>query len=81
MNIRDENAFILLFGRASCMSEERSGNRVKGRKKYELERHRCLTYYILVGSSIVIYWTCPFVVLGVSGLFCPIYSITDRKSC
>ena len=32
-------------------------------------------------SSIVICWTSPFVILGVSGLFCGFYSIFDGKSC
>ena len=36
-----------------------------------------LTYCILVDSSTVISWTSPFVILGVSGLFCHFYSIFD----
>ena len=32
--------------------------------------HNGLTNCILVDSSTVIYWTSPFVLLGVSGLFC-----------
>ena len=31
-------------------------------------------------SSTVICWICPFVILGVSGLFCHFYSIFDGKS-
>ena len=31
-------------------------------------------------SSSVIYWTSPFVTLGVPGLFCRFYSIFDEKS-
>ena len=34
-----------------------------------------------VGSSTVICWVSPFVILGVSGLFCRFYSIFDGKSC
>ena len=33
------------------------------------------THCILVDSSTVICWTSPFVILGVSGLFCHFYSI------
>ena len=40
-----------------------------------------LTQCILVDSSTVICWTSPFVILGVSGLFCHIYSIFNGKSC
>ena len=35
----------------------------------------------MVGSSIVICWMSPFVILGVSGVFCHFYSIFDGKSC
>ena len=38
-----------------------------------------LAHCILVDSSIVIYWTSPFVILGVLGLFCR-FSISDEKS-
>ena len=38
---------------------------------------RKITYCILVDSSTVICWTNPFVILGVSGLFCRFYSILD----
>ena len=37
--------------------------------------HNGLTHIILVDSSIVIYWTSPFVILGASGLFCHLYSM------
>ena len=40
-----------------------------------------LTHCILVDSSTVICWTCPFVILEVSGLLCHFYSILDGKSC
>ena len=36
---------------------------------------------LLIDSSNVICWTCPFVILEVSGLFCRFYSISDEKSC
>ena len=36
-----------------------------------------LTHCILVDSSTVICWTSPFVILGVSDLFCCFYSIFD----
>ena len=38
-----------------------------------------LTHCILVDSSNVKCWTSPFVILGVSGLFCPFYSIFHGK--
>ena len=34
-----------------------------------------LVHYIQVDPSTVIYWTSPFVILGMSGLFCRFYSI------
>ena len=40
-----------------------------------------LTHCILVDSSSVIYWTSPFVILGVSGLFSCLYSVFVGKSC
>ena len=40
-----------------------------------------LTHCILVDSSTVICWMGPFIILGVSGLFCCFYSIFDGKSC
>ena len=40
-----------------------------------------LTHCILVDSSTVICWMGPFVILGVSGLFCYFYSIFGGKSC
>ena len=40
-----------------------------------------LTHCILVDSSTVICWMCPFVVLGVASLFCVFYSAFDGKSC
>ena len=33
----------------------------------------------MVHSSTIICWTSPFVILGVSGLFCHFYSIFDKK--
>ena len=39
-----------------------------------------LTHCILVDSSTVVYWRSPFVILGVSDLFCYVYSIFDGKS-
>ena len=44
---------------------------------HELLKNHC----ILVDSSTVIYWTSPFVILGVLGLFCGFYSIFDGKFC
>ena len=40
-----------------------------------------LTHCIVVDSSTVICWRSPFLILGVSGLFCHIYSIFDGKFC
>ena len=40
-----------------------------------------LTQCISVDSSSIIYWASPFVILGVSGLFCCVYSIFDGKCC
>ena len=40
-----------------------------------------ITYCILVDSSTVICWTSPFVILGVSGVFCHFYSSFDGKFC
>ena len=40
-----------------------------------------LTHCMLMDSSTVTYWTSPFVTLGVSGLFCHLYSIFEEKSC
>ena len=37
--------------------------------------------YRLVDSSTVMCWISPFVILGVSGLFCHFYSYFDGKSC
>ena len=39
-----------------------------------------LIHCMLVDSSIVIRWTSPFVILGVSGLFCRLCSISDWKN-
>ena len=39
-----------------------------------------LTKCILVDSSTVICWMSPFVILGVTSLFCHFYSIFDGKS-
>ena len=39
-----------------------------------------LTHTILVDSSSVLCWTSPFVILGVSGLFCCFYSIFVKKN-
>ena len=36
---------------------------------------------VLVGSSTVFCWMSPYVILGVSGLFCRSHSIFDGKSC
>ena len=33
-----------------------------------------LTHCILIGSSTAICWTSPFVILGVSGLYCHLFS-------
>ena len=38
-----------------------------------------LTHCILVDSSTAICWMCPFLILGVLGLFCHFYSIFDGK--
>ena len=43
--------------------------------------HSFLTHCILVHSSTVICWLSPFVILGVSDLFCHFYSIFDEKLC
>ena len=40
-----------------------------------------LTHCILVDSSTVICWMCLVIILGVSGLFCHLYSISFGKSC
>ena len=40
-----------------------------------------LFHCILVDSSTNICWMSPFVILGVSGLFCRFYFIFDGKSC
>ena len=40
-----------------------------------------LTHGILVDSSAVICWSSPFVILGVSSLFCHLYYIFHGKSC
>ena len=39
-----------------------------------------LTHCILVDSPTVICWTSPFVILGVSGLFCSFHSYFDGNS-
>ena len=46
---------------------------------------RWLLYYlsrsvVLVDSSVVIFWTSPFVILGVSGSFCRYYSIFEANN-
>ena len=46
-----------------------------------VKKHNNLTHYILVDFSTVICWTSPFVILGMSGLFCNFYSIFDGISC
>ena len=40
-----------------------------------------LTHYILVVSPTVIYWTRPFVILGVLDVLYRFYSIFDGNSC
>ena len=40
-----------------------------------------LTQCILVDSSTVTCWMSPFVILGVTGLFCCFHCIVDGKSC
>ena len=40
-----------------------------------------LTHCTMVDSYTVICWTSLFVIIGVSGLFCSFYSISDGKSC
>ena len=40
-----------------------------------------LTHCILVDSSTIIYWTNPFLILGVFGLIFGFYSILDGKYC
>ena len=44
-------------------------------------KNNYLTPCILVGSSTVICWMSPLVILGVSGLFFHFYSIFDGKYC
>ena len=48
---------------------------------YDIEYVLYSTHCILVDSSTVLYWTRPFVILRLSGLFCCFYSIFDGKSC
>ena len=45
------------------------------------KRGQLLTLCIPVDSSTDICWTSPIAILGVSGLFCRIYSIFDGKFC
>ena len=45
------------------------------------KRSLLLTHCILVGSSTVICWSSPFVILRVLVLFCHFYLIFDGKSC
>ena len=52
-----------------------------GEKPLSYNRRNTVPVFALVDSSTVICWTSPFVILGVSGLFCHFYSIFDRKSC
>ena len=52
-----------------------------GEKPLSYNRRNTVAVFALVDSSTVICWTNPFVILGVSGLFCHFYSIFDRKSC
>ena len=40
-----------------------------------------LTHCTMVHLYTVICWTGLFVIIGVSGLFCSFYSISDGKSC
>ena len=40
-----------------------------------------INHCILVDSSTVICWTSPFVLSGVSGVFCRLYTFSDGKSC
>ena len=48
---------------------------------YDLKYVLYLTHCILVDFSTVIYWTRPFVILRVSGVFCNFNSIFDGKPC
>ena len=42
---------------------------------YKLDESKCqLTISILLDSSTVLCWTSPFVIFGVSGVFCRFYS-------
>ena len=65
----------------------RTGNNFCRRVGIKRGRGLCgnsyLTHCILVGSSSLtaICWTSPFVIIGVSGLFCHFYSIFEVKSC
>ena len=58
-----------------------SKTNVSSRPYVSFMGRQALTYCLLVDSSTVICWASPFVILGVSGLFCGFDSIFDRKSC
>ena len=53
----------------------------RGLKKNQRKEKLVLTYCILLSFSTVICWTSPFVILRVSGVFCPFYSTFDETSC
>ena len=60
------------------------GNNMTGRSVVVFEDASVeseFTHCILVDSSTVIWWTSPFVILGVSDLLCRFYSIFDGNSC
>ena len=50
-------------------------------KKLKTEIKVGSTHWILIDSSTFICWTNPFVILGVLGLNCCLYSIFYGKSC
>ena len=52
---------------------------VKPQGEHPLHQARLSAYCILVYSSTIICWMSPFVILGLSGLFCHFYSIFDGK--
>ena len=43
-------------------------------------QHEVLTQCILVDSSTIVSWTGPFVILGVSGIFCRLHSVFDGNA-
>ena len=63
-------------------SLELTTNKKGDKNENDNDRSFTLTHCILVDSSTVIFWMNPFVILGVSGLFCLFYfnSIFDKNA-